>query len=179
MLRAAGQFASNGRIVSGGSTLSMQLARLIEPRESRSLGAKLQQILRAIQIERRLTKREILDLYLTLAPYGGNLEGMRAASLAYFGKEPKRLTLSEAALLVALPQLAGTPPARPQSCRRACRARPRAGPHGERRPDRRARGRPCGGSKKSPPSAGRCPLLPPHVAGCRAAQRADRATSIS
>ncbi|MBX3576753.1 MAG: penicillin-binding protein 1C [Rhizobiaceae bacterium] len=103
--RAALQFAGNGRIVSGGSTLSMQLARLIEPRESRSFGAKLRQIARAIQIERRLSKREILERYLTLAPYGGNLEGVRAASLAYFGKEPKRLTLSESALLVALPQL--------------------------------------------------------------------------
>ena len=97
--------STNGRIVSGGSTLSMQLARLIEPRESRSLGAKLRQVFRAIQIERRLSKREILERYLTLAPYGGNLEGVRAASLAYFGKEPRRLSVSEAALLVALPQL--------------------------------------------------------------------------
>lgn len=105
LLRAAGQFAEHGRIVSGGSTLSMQLARLMEPRESRSLGAKVRQLLRAVQIERRLSKREILELYLTLAPYGGNLEGVRSASLAYFGKEPGRLTLSEAALLVALPQL--------------------------------------------------------------------------
>src|SRR5690606_20142785 len=56
------------------------------------------------QIERRLTKQEILQIYLTRAPYGGNLEGVRAASLAYFGKEPKRLTVAEAALLVALPQ---------------------------------------------------------------------------
>ncbi|WP_245478421.1 penicillin-binding protein 1C [Mesorhizobium sp. M4B.F.Ca.ET.049.02.1.2] len=105
LCRAAGQFVSNGHIVSGGSTLSMQLARLIEPRDSRSLGSKIKQMLRAIQIERRLSKREILERYLTLAPYGGNLEGVRAASLAYFGKEPKRLTVSEAALLVALPQL--------------------------------------------------------------------------
>lgn len=103
--RAATQLASNHRIVSGGSTLSMQLARLIEPRESRSVGSKLKQMLRALQIERRLTKRQILEQYLTLAPYGGNLEGVRAASLAYFGKEPRRLTVSEAALLVALPQL--------------------------------------------------------------------------
>ncbi len=103
--RAALQLVSNGRIVSGGSTLSMQLARLIEPRDSRSLWAKARQILRALQIERRLTKREILERYLTLAPYGGNLEGVRAASLAYFGKEPRRLTVSEAAMLVALPQL--------------------------------------------------------------------------
>ena len=105
LARAAGQFVTNGRIVSGGSTLSMQLARLTEPRDSRSLGSKLKQLLRSLQIERRLSKREILERYLTLAPYGGNLEGVRAASLAYFGKEPKRLTVSEAALLVALPQL--------------------------------------------------------------------------
>jgi len=105
LLRAASQFIENGRVVSGGSTLSMQLARLIEPRESRSLASKVLQLLRAVQIERRLGKREILERYLTLAPYGGNLEGIRAASLAYFAKEPRRLTVSEAALLVALPQL--------------------------------------------------------------------------
>ena len=105
LLRAAGQFVTNGRIVSGASTLSMQVARLIEPRENRSMLAKLRQMARAVQLERRLTKAEILDLYLTLAPYGGNLEGVRAASLAWFGKEPKRLSVAEAALLVALPQL--------------------------------------------------------------------------
>lgn len=104
VVRAAYQFATHGRIVSGASTLSMQVARLIEPRDSRSVLAKLKQMARALQIERRLTKAEILDLYLTLAPYGGNLEGVRAASLAYFGKEPKRLSVAEAALLVALPQ---------------------------------------------------------------------------
>ena len=103
--RAAWQFVSHGgRIVSGGSTLSMQVARLIEPRAERSLTAKLRQAFRALQIERRLTKRQILELYLTLAPYGGNLEGVRAASLAWYGREPKKLTLSQAALLVALPQ---------------------------------------------------------------------------
>ncbi|MBP2448734.1 penicillin-binding protein 1C [Rhizobium leguminosarum] len=103
--RAATQFVRNGRIVSGASTLSMQVARLIEPRAGRSLSAKLLQLARAVQIERRLSKEQILDLYLTHAPYGGNLEGVRAASLAYFGKEPRRLTVAEAALLVALPQL--------------------------------------------------------------------------
>ncbi|MBB3612109.1 penicillin-binding protein 1C [Rhizobium sp. BK602] len=103
--RALLQFVSHGRIVSGGSTLSMQVARLIEPRSERSLTAKLRQIARAIQIERRLSKEQILDLYLTHAPYGGNLEGVRAASLAYFGKEPRRLSVAQAALLVALPQL--------------------------------------------------------------------------
>jgi penicillin-binding protein 1C len=105
LARAAVQLVSNGRIVSGASTLSMQVARLIEPRGGRSLTAKFQQLVRALQIERRLTKPEILDLYLTLAPYGGNLEGIRAASLAYFGKEPRRLTVAQSALLVALPQL--------------------------------------------------------------------------
>jgi penicillin-binding protein 1C len=105
VLRAAGQLVANGRIVSGGSTITMQVARLLEPRGERSLAAKLRQALRAVQIERRLSKDEILDLYLTLAPYGGNLEGIRAATLAWFGKEPKRLAVGEAALLVALPQL--------------------------------------------------------------------------
>lgn len=103
-LRAAGQMLRSGRIVSGGSTITMQLARLLEPREERSFTAKLRQMLRAIELEQRFTKREILTLYLTLAPYGGNIEGLRAASLAYFGKEPRRLGIGEAALLVALPQ---------------------------------------------------------------------------
>src|SRR5262245_44873159 len=102
--RALLQFVTNGRIVSGASTLTMQVARLLEPRAERSFTAKLRQIVRAVEIERALTKDEILTLYLSLAPYGGNLEGVRAASLAYFGKEPRRLTLGEAALLVALPQ---------------------------------------------------------------------------
>jgi penicillin-binding protein 1C len=104
MMRAAYQLISQGRIVSGGSTLTMQVARLLEPRRERSIYAKLRQMVRAVQLEAALSKDEILSLYLTLAPYGGNLEGIRAASLAYFGKEPRRLTLGEAALLVALPQ---------------------------------------------------------------------------
>ena len=102
--RAAFQLVTRGHIVSGGSTITMQLARLLEPRRERSVYAKLRQMVRALELERRLTKDQILDLYLTLAPYGGNLEGIRAASIAYFGKEPKRLSLAEAALLVALPQ---------------------------------------------------------------------------
>jgi penicillin-binding protein 1C len=102
--RAAVQLSTRGHIVSGGSTISMQLARLMEPRRQRSLYAKLHQIVRAIELERTLSKDEILNLYLALAPYGGNLEGIRAASIAYLGKEPKRLSLAEAALLVALPQ---------------------------------------------------------------------------
>jgi penicillin-binding protein 1C len=102
--RAAFQLVTRGHIVSGGSTITMQLARLMEPRRQRSLSAKLRQIVRAIEIERQMSKQQILDLYLAMAPFGGNLEGIRAASSAYFGKEPKRLSLSEATLLVALPQ---------------------------------------------------------------------------
>jgi len=104
LLRAAAQRLWRGRIVSGGSTLTMQVARLIEPREERTLAAKLRQIARALEIERAVGKRGVLDRYLMLAPFGGNLEGVRAASLAYFGKEPLKLTVAEAALLVALPQ---------------------------------------------------------------------------
>ncbi|MCJ2065347.1 penicillin-binding protein 1C [Methylobacterium sp. J-088] len=104
LLRAAGQWLARGRIVSGGSTLSMQVARLIEPRRERSLNAKLRQMVRAVTLERRLGKAGMRDLYLALAPYGGPLEGVRAASLAYFGREPARLTAAQAALLVALPQ---------------------------------------------------------------------------
>ena len=102
--RAALQLITRGHIVSGGSTITMQLARLMEPRRERSVYAKLRQMVRAVEIERQLTKGQILDLYLALAPFGGNLEGLRAASIAYFGKEPKRLSLAESALLVALPQ---------------------------------------------------------------------------
>jgi len=104
LARAAGQLITRGHIVSGGSTITMQLARLMEPRRERSLSAKLRQIVRALELEHELDKDQILNLYLVLAPYGGNLEGIRAASIAYFGKEPKRLSLAEAALLVALPQ---------------------------------------------------------------------------
>jgi penicillin-binding protein 1C len=102
--RAAFQLVTHGHIVSGGSTITMQLARLMEPRRERSVYAKLRQMVRALEIERQLNKDQILDLYLALAPFGGNLEGVRAASIAYFGKEPKRLSPAESALLVALPQ---------------------------------------------------------------------------
>ena len=104
MLRAFWQLITTGHIISGGSTITMQVARLLEPRAHRSLEAKLHQMVRAIEIERKLTKNQILSLYLTIAPYGGNIEGIRAASLAYFGKEPRSLTVAQAALLVALPQ---------------------------------------------------------------------------
>src|SRR3954468_24172184 len=82
MARAAWQWAGNGRVISGGSTLTMQVARLMEPRADRSVTAKLRQAVRAVALERQFRKSELLSLYLTLAPYGGNLEGVRAASLA-------------------------------------------------------------------------------------------------
>ena len=104
LMRSAGQMLQHGRVVSGGSTLSMQVARLLEGPSKRSLAVKLRQIGRALQLERALSKQEILAAYLHLAPFGGNLEGVRAASLAYFGKEPRVLNTAEAALLVALPQ---------------------------------------------------------------------------
>ncbi len=104
LLRAVAQAVWNGQVISGGSTLTMQTARLLEESGTGALSGKLRQMRVALALERRLSKDQILDLYLQLAPYGGNVEGLRAASLAYFGKEPHRLTPAESALLVALPQ---------------------------------------------------------------------------
>ncbi len=104
LARAAQQWATNGRIVSGASTLTMQVARLLEGQPTRGLAGKTRQMVSALALERRLDKVAILERYLLLAPYGGNLEGIRAATLAWFGKEPGRLTPAQAALLVALPQ---------------------------------------------------------------------------
>jgi penicillin-binding protein 1C len=103
LVRAAWQDLRAGRIVSGGSTLTMQAARLLEPRR-RTVGAKLIEIARALQLEARFSKREILGIWLTLAPYGGNLEGVRAGSLAWFGASPRLLDGAQAALLVAIPR---------------------------------------------------------------------------
>lgn len=118
--RAAARAALTGRLGSGASTLTMQTARLLEPRP-RNLGSKLVEMARAVQLEARFSKREILALYLTLAPYGGNLEGVRAASLAYFGHEPASLTPAEQALLIALPQApeARRPDRRPKAAQAA------------------------------------------------------------
>ena len=104
MTRAVLQAVWNGRVVSGGSTLTMQVARLLEEGTTGEVGGKLRQMRVALALERRLSKDQILQLYLHLAPFGGNLEGVRAASISYFGKEPYRLTPAEAALLVAIPQ---------------------------------------------------------------------------
>lgn len=103
LMRALMQNLHARRIVSGGSTLTMQLARLVEPKP-RTIYAKLHEMARALQFEMRLGKRRILELYLNRAPYGGNYEGVGAASLAYFGKSPKKLSPAEIAYLVSLPQ---------------------------------------------------------------------------
>lgn len=104
LTRAVLQAVWNGRVVSGGSTLTMQVARLLEEGTTGEVSGKLRQMRVALALERRLSKDQILQLYLHLAPFGGNLEGVRAASISYFGKEPYRLTPAEAALLVAIPQ---------------------------------------------------------------------------
>jgi penicillin-binding protein 1C len=103
VIRAMGQWVSAGKIVSGASTITMQVARLLEPRP-RTFLSKITEMARAVQLEMRFSKREILSIYLTLAPFGGNIEGVRAASLTFFNKPPQKLTTAEAALLVALPQ---------------------------------------------------------------------------
>ena len=103
LLRAGGQWIRGGRIVSGGSTLTMQVARILD-RHSRTPWGKLKQLLRALQLEAHLSKREILALYLERAPFGGTIEGVEAASWAYLGKPASRLSRAEAALLAVLPQ---------------------------------------------------------------------------
>lgn len=120
LTRATVSYARSGRVTQGGSTLTMQLARLLEPRP-RTIQSKLIEILRAMQIEARMSKREILAAYLTMAPYGGNLEGVRAASRAYFQRDPQWLDDAEMALLIALPQApeARRPDRHPQAARAA------------------------------------------------------------
>ncbi|MEY8882134.1 penicillin-binding protein 1C [Donghicola sp. XS_ASV15] len=104
LTRAVAQAVWYGRVVSGGSSLTMQVARLIEDSGTGRIQGKLRQMRVAWALERKLSKQQILDLYLTRAPFGGNIEGVAAATRLYFGKPPKRLTPSESALLVALPQ---------------------------------------------------------------------------
>jgi penicillin-binding protein 1C len=121
LARALWQSLSHGRLVSGGSTLTMQVARLLEDGSTGAWRGKLRQVRLALALERALGKDEILALYLHHAPMGGNLEGVRAGSLAWFGKEPERLTEAEAALLVALPQAPAlrSPDLHPQAARAA------------------------------------------------------------
>ncbi|MGR3435127.1 MAG: penicillin-binding protein 1C [Shimia sp.] len=120
-LRAAWQALRAGRVVSGGSTLSMQVARLLEDGGTGRWAGKARQVRVALALERRVGKGGVLDLYLHHAPYGGNLEGVRAASLAWFGRDPARLTPAQIALLVALPQApeARRPDRHPEAAARA------------------------------------------------------------
>ncbi|WP_376751119.1 penicillin-binding protein 1C, partial [Kosakonia cowanii] len=101
--RAAWQDLRYGRVVSGGSTLTMQVARLLDP-HPRTFGGKVRQLWRAMQLEWHLSKRDILTIYLNRAPFGGTLQGVGAASWAYLGKPPSKLSYAEAALLAVLPQ---------------------------------------------------------------------------
>lgn len=121
MARAAWQSARAGRVVSGGSTLTMQVARLLEDGPTGTVVGKLRQMRVALALERRIGKAGVLDLYLALAPFGGNVEGLRAATLVWFGREPGRLTPAQSALLVALPQSpeARRPDRAPQAARAA------------------------------------------------------------
>lgn len=120
LLRAAGQWAGEGRVVSGGSTLTMQVARILDPHPRTPLG-KLRQSLRALQLEWHLSKDEILALYLNHAPFGGTIEGVEAASWAYLGKPARNLSHAEAALLAVLPQMPSRlrPDRHPEAARRA------------------------------------------------------------
>lgn len=103
ILRAAGQDLLSGKVISGGSTLTMQVARLLDP-HPRTFGGKIRQVWRALQLEWHLSKEQILTLYLNRAPFGGTLQGIGAASWVYLGKSPKHLSYAEAALLAVLPQ---------------------------------------------------------------------------
>ena len=173
ILRAARQLAVNGRIVSGASTLTMQVARLLDEPEPRSFTIKMRQMFLALALEHRLNKQEILQLYLRLAPFGGNIEGVRAASLAYFGKEPARLSVAERALLVAIPQ---APEAR----------RPDRNVHAARRARDRVLDRALGAGVITPEEAAEArreavsivrrpfPRLAPHLADAEVAADAHR-----
>lgn len=103
ILRAAGQDLLSGKVISGGSTLTMQVARLLDP-HPRTFGGKIRQVWRALQLEWHLSKEQILTLYLNRAPFGGTLQGVGAASWVYLGKSPEHLSYAEAALLAVLPQ---------------------------------------------------------------------------
>ncbi|MDN3611833.1 penicillin-binding protein 1C [Vibrio ostreicida] len=103
LIRALIQRISSGKIISGGSTLTMQVVRILYPVERTYLG-KIVQIYRALQLEHQLSKEDILSLYLTFAPMGGNIEGVEAASQRYLGKSANELNLSDAALLSVIPQ---------------------------------------------------------------------------
>jgi len=102
MLRAVGRNIFTGRRTSGASTITMQVVRLLEPKKRTYLN-KLMESFRAVQLELHYSKDEILQLYLNLVPYGGNIEGIKAASLLYFNKAPQLLSLAEITALTIVP----------------------------------------------------------------------------
>ncbi|WP_345249267.1 penicillin-binding protein 1C [Nibrella saemangeumensis] len=102
LFRAAGKNLFSGRRTSGASTITMQVVRLLEPRQ-RTYSSKLFEAFRALQLELHYSKDEILQLYLNLIPYGSNIEGLKSASLLYFGKQPKLLSLAEITTLTIIP----------------------------------------------------------------------------
>ncbi len=103
LIRALWQYLDAGRPLSGGSTLTMQVARIFHP-HPRTVAGKIRQIFRALQLEAHFSKQEILTLYLNYAPFGGTVEGVQAASYAYLGKAADTLSHAEAALLAVMPQ---------------------------------------------------------------------------
>ena len=103
LIRAFFQNMKARRVVSGASTVTMQLVRILEPRP-RTIRSKIIEMFRAIQLECRFSKREILEHYLQFLPFGTNLEGVEAASLAYFGHRSKDLSPFEIAYLLSVPQ---------------------------------------------------------------------------
>jgi len=126
ILRSIAINVRSGRTLTGASTITMQLVRLLEPRP-RTLRSKMIEAWRALQIEQQLSKRQILSLYLTFTPYGGNLEGIEAASWAYFGHSARRLSTDEIAVLLAVPQRPAARSPSPRNRERLRRARDEIG----------------------------------------------------
>jgi penicillin-binding protein 1C len=104
LARCAINFARFHRATAGGSTITMQVARLRFHLYTRTISGKLEQILRALELERHYSKNEILEAYLNLAPYGRNIEGIGAASLIYFDKPASQLSGPESVALSVIPQ---------------------------------------------------------------------------
>jgi penicillin-binding protein 1C len=102
LARALWQNISSGKRVSGASTITMQVVRMLEPR-NRTIGNKLIECFRAMQLELHQSKDEILELYINLLPYGGNIQGVKAASFLYFGQEPQALSLAQIVTLAIIP----------------------------------------------------------------------------
>ncbi|MBD3217745.1 MAG: penicillin-binding protein 1C, partial [candidate division Zixibacteria bacterium] len=119
LLKAAVDNVQAGKIVRGGSTITMQIARMMEPKP-RNIGGKLIEIFRALQLEMHYSKDELLEIYFNLIPYGGNIEGVGAAAYFYFGKSPSELTVSESAILAGIPSSPNNyrPDRNPEKCRK-------------------------------------------------------------